>query len=147
MKPCFPDDRIEQVLAGDPLTPEERAYLLEDTPTFEECDKETAAALPAMDDKTPVGARPASAEGRKTMSKLKVFGWQSFRAGRQTREIVAAPSKAAVARLAGANRPDQLFNLCETGNEQETETALTEPGVVFWREIGARTRPFSRSGE
>lgn len=48
----FTDERIAEVEAGAPLTPEERAFLLEDTPRFEECDKETAAALPGMDDKT-----------------------------------------------------------------------------------------------
>lgn len=33
----FGDDRIWAVQAGAPLTPEERAFLLEDTPRFEEC--------------------------------------------------------------------------------------------------------------
>lgn len=48
----FTDARIAEIDAGAPLTPEERTFLLEDTPRFEECDKEIAAALPSMDDKT-----------------------------------------------------------------------------------------------
>ena len=76
--------------------------------------------------------------------KLKVYGWQGFRteAGKvarnhrnQTREIAAAPSMAACARLAGENSPRKLFNLGETGNDEECELALAEPGVVFWRPL------------
>lgn len=33
----FQDDRIWAVQAGAALTPDERAFLLEDTPKFEEC--------------------------------------------------------------------------------------------------------------
>lgn len=58
------------------------------------------------------------------MRKLKVYRWQSFRREcptnhRQTTEVVAAGSKAEVARLAGFTYPSQLFNLCETGNQLE----------------------------
>jgi hypothetical protein len=76
--------------------------------------------------------------------KLKVYGWQGFRieAGKaarnhrnQTREIAAATSMAACARAAGENSPRKLFGLCETGNDEECELALAEPGVVFWRPL------------
>ena len=77
------------------------------------------------------------------MRKLKVYGWQSFRpecrsdnnGNHQTREIVAAPSMAAVARIVGVKYPRQLFNLCETGNPKEHRIAMSEPGVVFWKPI------------
>ena len=73
--------------------------------------------------------------------KLKVYGWQGWRneamnerhARYQTREIMAAPSQSAVARAAGFKRASQLFNLCETGNDEELRVALAEPGVIFWR--------------
>ena len=68
--------------------------------------------------------------------KLEVWGWQGHRYGRDggpTREIMVAKSKAAVARAAGVNRPAQLFNLSTTGNDMDINTAMTEPGVVFWR--------------
>lgn len=45
----FGDDRIWAVQAGAPLTPEERAFLLEDTPRFEECTR-TNDELAAMSD-------------------------------------------------------------------------------------------------
>lgn len=75
--------------------------------------------------------------------KLKVYGWSAFRreaAGphHQTREIVAAASKAAAARAAGYKRPAQMNNLCETGNAQEIEIATAQPGTVFWRSISMR---------
>lgn len=43
----FEDERIWAVQAGAPLTAEERAFLLEDTPRFEECtySKEELAAM------------------------------------------------------------------------------------------------------
>ena len=68
-------------------------------------------------------------------SKLKIYGWQSQRSSDQTREIVAAPSRAAAARLAGYQRPDQMFNLGETGNSQEIEIATSKPGIVFWTSL------------
>lgn len=75
-----------------------------------------------------------------TTKALRVYGWQSFRreaksAHRQTREIVAAPSKAEARRLTGAARPGQLHNFTETRNASEIKVALTLPGTVFWREI------------
>lgn len=45
----FGDERIWAVKAGAPLTPEERAFLLDDTPRFEEC-FHTKEELEAMSD-------------------------------------------------------------------------------------------------
>lgn len=77
------------------------------------------------------------------MSKLKVYGWQGFRTEcpgvhGQTREIVAATSKAAVARIAGAKGPWALFCLCETRNDREIELAMSKPGAIFWTPIDDR---------
>ena len=78
--------------------------------------------------------------------KLKVYGWQGHRqecppapnGNKQTREIVAAPSIAAAARAAGYSRPRQMFNLCETGNDDDVKRAMSEPGVVFWHPLDQR---------
>lgn len=45
----FSDERIDEVRSGATLTPEERAFLIDDTPRFEECDK-SEADLSAMND-------------------------------------------------------------------------------------------------
>lgn len=45
----FTDERIDEVRQGAPLTAEERAHLVENTPTFEEC-TQTQAELAAMSD-------------------------------------------------------------------------------------------------
>lgn len=45
----FEDDRIWAVQAGAPLTTDERAFLLDDTPRFEECTS-TREELEAMTD-------------------------------------------------------------------------------------------------
>jgi len=45
----FEDWRIDEVLTGVPLTTEERMFLIEDTPTFEECTS-TQSELMAMSD-------------------------------------------------------------------------------------------------
>ena len=45
----FTDERIDEVRAGAPLTADERVWLLDDTPRFEECDL-TREELAAMDD-------------------------------------------------------------------------------------------------
>lgn len=74
---------------------------------------------------------------------LKVYGWQGDRrecppqrnGGHQTREICAARSQAAVARIAGERGPWALFNLTETGNAIEIAQAMSRPGVIFWRSI------------
>lgn len=75
--------------------------------------------------------------------KLKIYGWQGMRrecpaapnGSRQTREICAAPSMAAVARIMGEKSPRALFNLGETGNGMEIAQAMSEPGVVFWKPL------------
>jgi hypothetical protein len=46
----FTDERIAKVQQGAPLTTEERTFLLEDTPRFEECSAEEAAQLPMLSD-------------------------------------------------------------------------------------------------
>lgn len=70
----------------------------------------------------------------------KVYTWQGFRNEishhhRTTTEIVAATSGAAAARAAGFDRPRQLFNFCETGNDEDIKQAMIAPGTVFWRPI------------
>jgi hypothetical protein len=70
---------------------------------------------------------------------LQVYGWTGHRrdAGPrlQTREIVAARSRAAAARAAGYASPRQMFALMDTGNDEECAQALSEPGVVFWHPL------------
>ncbi len=81
---------------------------------------------------------------------MKVYGWQGNRfecppaanGGHQTREVVAAHSKAEAARLAGVNYPSQLFNLGESGNEHDAKIARSSPGSVFWQPLD-----FSRGNE
>lgn len=48
---AFNDARIDAVRSGAPLTPEERAWLLDDVPRFEECTR-TQEELVAMNDAT-----------------------------------------------------------------------------------------------
>ncbi len=75
--------------------------------------------------------------------KLKVYGWIGMRwecppapnGSRQTHEVCAAPSMAAVARIAGVKYPRELFNLSETGNEEAVAKALSEPYVIFWHPL------------
>ena len=86
---------------------------------------------------------------------LKVYGWRGWRSacppapngGRQTREIVAAPSIAAALRAAGDAGPSRE-EICSTGNAEEIATAMQEPGIVFWIPLDAR-KPHSwvRVGE
>lgn len=87
--------------------------------------------------------------------KLRVYGWQGYRYDApkhgDTREIVAATSMREAARAAGEfyssgePAPQRLFNLCETGNAREIETAMTEPGVIFWRGLDEFGGPYRRS--
>lgn len=77
-----------------------------------------------------------------TTRKLKVYGWQSHHRTGQVRMIVAAPSQAAVARLAGYKRPSQLFNLSETRNATEREVALSAPGRIFWTTMRTYGEPY-----
>lgn len=80
---------------------------------------------------------------------LKVYGWTGMRGedprnvsrfgrqGGQTREIVAARSVAEVVRLSGIPRHQLTPMLSETGNAHECQTALAEPGTVFWQNLHA----------
>ncbi len=76
---------------------------------------------------------------------MKVYRWQGWRSecpparngGRQTHEIMAAKSKAAVARAMGVKYPRQLFNLGITENEIDVAVAAAEAGetcIRGWRE-------------
>jgi hypothetical protein len=66
--------------------------------------------------------------------KLRVYGWQGFRAGKCTREICATTSKEAAARIAGyEGKVHRLFNLGTTSNDQEIEAAMAQQGKVLWR--------------
>lgn len=79
---------------------------------------------------------------------LRVYGWQSCRPGvglgvhNQTREICAAQSKAEVARIVGVRAPRLLFNLGETGNDEERAAALAQPGRVLWRGLDDWGKPW-----
>jgi hypothetical protein len=89
---------------------------------------------------------------------VKVYGWQGYRGreidehfpetpdyrSRQTREICAAPSRAAVYRATG-ERVSYHFNLVETGNAEEIEQALSGPGTVFWKPIDDRSGRWARA--
>lgn len=84
--------------------------------------------------------------------KVKVYGWQGMRhespgTHRQTREIVAARSKAEVARIAGVKGPNALFNLGETGNAAEIAVATGKPGTIFWRPIDTRDKRYVEAGQ
>jgi hypothetical protein len=73
-------------------------------------------------------------------TQLKVYGWGGYRpesknSHHQTREIVAAQSKAEVARIVGVTSPARLWNLSRTWNGREILIALEEPGVVFWKDL------------
>jgi hypothetical protein len=66
------------------------------------------------------------------MKELVVYGWTGRRAEiGQTREIMAAHSKAEVARAAGYNSPARMFNLSRTYNAIEIEVATAAVGQVF----------------
>ncbi len=83
------------------------------------------------------------------MAIQKVFGWLGRRRAckthtHQTREIAAAASKAAVARLAGYANSRSMFNLAETGNAAEVAIATRTPGVVFWKPLDAPPAEYSQ---
>lgn len=69
--------------------------------------------------------------------RLRVYGWIWHMAGKQVRCVVAATSMKAVARIVGVNDPRQVFNLGETGNVQEHEVAMREPGVAMFSDLDA----------
>lgn len=84
--------------------------------------------------------------------KLKVYGWTGIRqecppaanGSRQTREVVATTSKKEAARLVDPERSwmrPSLSEIGETGNAEEIEMAMAEPGVVFWCPLDASYRP------
>jgi hypothetical protein len=87
------------------------------------------------------------------VSKLKVYGWTG-QGGReferpangspQTREIVAARSKAEVRRIAGLA---PSVEITETRNAAEVTTAIAEPGTVLWRPLDSRVEGFVAHGE
>lgn len=68
---------------------------------------------------------------------LRVFHWVGMRSqcpthNRQTFEIVAAPSGVAAARIAGRDRPAQLWNFSRNRNHDKMVIALSKPGTIFW---------------
>jgi hypothetical protein len=72
--------------------------------------------------------------------KLKVYGCTHFaRTGNsyrlQVRAIVAERSMAGAARAFQMSAHHLRQYGAETGNAEEVEVALAEPGVVFWREL------------
>lgn len=83
---------------------------------------------------------PSVPETRKDRP-LRVYGWLiNHRDERdphehhcQSRVIVAAKSAAAAARIVGAKRPSQIWNMTETRNEQEVRKANERPGIVLFR--------------
>jgi hypothetical protein len=85
------------------------------------------------------------------MKRLFVYRWRGFRnecppspnGSKQTREIVAVTSVAAAHRAFNASGvrcsiSDVREYGSETGNAEELEVALAEPGVVFWRPLDHR---------
>lgn len=84
--------------------------------------------------------------------KLKVYGWIRSRhdcppaanGSRQSREIMCAPSMAAVRRACGY-KPSDTWNICETGNDVEVAVASAEPLVLFWSPLDCKN--FQRATE
>lgn len=76
---------------------------------------------------------------------LTVFGWVGSRHGRQTREIVAAPTRTAAIRLSGLTVGEARHSMSETRVAQEVAIALSDAGVVFWRDLYARDYPFVKA--
>ena len=75
------------------------------------------------------------------MKPLQVWGWSDWQDNStQTHEIMAARSKAEVARQAGVRSPARLWNLSVTVNADEIRQAMTEPGVIFWFPLSERSR-------
>lgn len=73
---------------------------------------------------------------------LKVYGWDSFAGGVQTRNIMAASSVAEVRRLTGLSRADWEHAGSETGNDEELSIALADPRVEFFQPLDARPGEF-----
>lgn len=78
-------------------------------------------------------------------NELRVWAWPSFchdakcpcqwhkkeRGHNQVTVIVAARSKAEVARIAGYNHPARMWNLTETGNERQIKLATAREGKML----------------
>jgi hypothetical protein len=73
--------------------------------------------------------------------KLKVYGWSSFRNGKQTREVMAATSMTAVINAHKHSKPSRAY-MGETGNRAEVEAAMSKPGAIFYRPITDRNAPY-----
>ena len=70
------------------------------------------------------------------MKELVVYGWKGIRPKvGQTREVMAAYSKAEVARALNVRSPSQIFNLARTGNPGEVAIATSQPGQVFFHPL------------
>jgi hypothetical protein len=80
---------------------------------------------------------------------IRVFGWvgqrsearERYENGRmghgQTREIVAAKTKAEMMKITGMTRTSFNNLVSETGNAEEIEKANSKPGTVFWQPLNA----------
>lgn len=71
---------------------------------------------------------------------MKVYGWTGMRPEckthhKQTREVVAAPSRAAAARIAGITSRTEIAEIVETRNDAECNLALSSPGEIFWHPL------------
>lgn len=73
--------------------------------------------------------------------KLKVYGWMSFRNGKQTREVMAATSMSAVIKAHGHSKPSRAY-MSETGNPAEVAAAMSKPGAIFFRPITDWKSPY-----
>lgn len=64
---------------------------------------------------------------------MKVYGWVPFQKGKQVRAIVAAQSFAAASRASEAANLGKIRReyVSVTGNQDELEVALSDPGTVF----------------
>lgn len=79
---------------------------------------------------------------------LKVFGYTGYRqAARiennmlgQTREIIAATTKAEAFRKSGLTKARFDCMVSETGNDEEVAIAMASPGTVFWQPHNYRAR-------
>lgn len=78
--------------------------------------------------------------------KLKVYGLRGWRSecppapngSHQTREIVAAKSKAEAARLFDCTLHELDTYGSVTGNAEEIAQAMSKPGTVFWVALDSR---------
>lgn len=66
------------------------------------------------------------------MTRLRVYGLTSMRAGKQVRVIVATSSRRTAAPLFGVSLYHMREFGCETGNAQEVQVATFASETVFW---------------